>query len=122
LTLVGTDGREFSLADRPADEVTVVFFGYTHCPDICPTTMADLAVARRQLPNEVREHVTVVFVSEDPERDTPQALRQWLDQFDSTFIGLLGDAFGPADAAVIYTGGFSPRQYAEDFTRLAAAG
>lgn len=66
LTLVGTDGRESSLADRPADEVTVVFFGYTHCLDICPTTMADLAVARRQLPNEVREHVTVVFVLAKP--------------------------------------------------------
>jgi len=90
LNLVGTDGREFSLADRPADEVTVVFFGYTRCPDVCPTTMADLAVARQQLPNAVREHVTVVFVSEDPERDAPQVLRQWLDQFDTTFIGLLG--------------------------------
>ena len=75
LNLVGTDGREFSLADRPADEVTVVFFGYTRCPDVCPTTMADLAVARQQLTNAVREHVTVVFVSEDPERDAPQVLR-----------------------------------------------
>ena len=171
LILVDTDGQEFSLTDRPADEVTVVFFGYTHCPDVCPTTMADLAVAHRQLPTEVREQVSVVFVTEDPERDTPEALRRWLDQFDSTFVGLLGGneatqtaltdllltestvvpepdvpvvhpdtgdgphdhgdysiehttiiyAFGPSEAAVIYTGGFSPRQYAEDFARLAAA-
>ena len=169
LTLVATDGQEFSLTARPEDEVTVVFFGYTHCPDVCPTTMADLAVAVRQLPPEVRAHVTIVFVTEDPGRDTPDALRMWLDQFDSTFVGLLGGnaatraalaeldltestpipqpddpiahpdtgdgphdhgdysvehtgiiyAFGPGEAAVIYTGGFSPRQYAEDFTRLA---
>ncbi len=170
LTLRDTDNREFSLTDRPEDEVTVVFFGYTHCPDVCPTTMADLAAARQQLPAEMRQHVTVAFITEDPQRDTPEALRQWLNQFDSTFLGLLGGneatraalaelhlpqstqipqpddavrhpdtgegsahdhgdysvehsgivyAFGPADTAIIYTGGTSPRQYAEDFTRLA---
>ncbi|MEJ7704387.1 MAG: SCO family protein [Geodermatophilaceae bacterium] len=90
LTLLDTAGRPFSLADRPDDEVTVIFFGYTHCPDVCPTTMADLAVAGRQLPPEVREQVTVAFITEDPQRDTPEALRAWLDQFDSSFLGLLG--------------------------------
>ncbi len=90
LTLLDTAGRTFSLADRPDDEVTVIFFGYTHCPDVCPTTMADLAVAGRQLPPEVREQVTVAFITEDPQRDTPEVLRAWLDQFDPSFLGLLG--------------------------------
>jgi protein SCO1/2 len=168
LTLRDTDGRPFSFADRPRDEVTVVFFGYTHCPDVCPTTMVDLAAARRQLSPAVREQVTVAFVTEDPERDTPQVLREWLDGFDPDFVGLRGGneeakrvleelylpeskriptptpavvhpedghehpgdyglehagivyAFGPA-GTVIYTGGTSSRQYAEDLARLAAA-
>jgi protein SCO1/2 len=85
-----TRGRRFSLDDRPADELTVLFFGYTHCPDVCPTTMADLAAARSQLPEALREDVTVVFVSEDPERDSPRTLRTWLDGFDTSFVGLRG--------------------------------
>ena len=90
LTLPDTAGRPFSLADRPRGEVTVVFFGYTHCPDLCPTTMADLAAARRTMPAAVRERVRVVFVTEDPERDTPAVLRDWLDRFDPSFLGLAG--------------------------------
>jgi protein SCO1/2 len=85
-----TRGRRFSLDHRPADELTVLFFGYTHCPDVCPTTMADLAAARGQLPEALREDATVVFVSEDPERDTPRTLRRWLDGFDPSFVGLRG--------------------------------
>lgn len=85
-----TSGQAFSLADRPAVELTVVFFGYTHCPDVCPTTMADLAGARDQLPADLRDRVTVVFVTEDPERDTPRSLRRWLDGFDPSFVGLRG--------------------------------
>ncbi len=85
-----TRAQAFSLADRPADEVTVLFFGYTHCPDVCPTTMADLAAARAQLPAGLRDRVTVVFVSEDPERDTRRSLRRWLDRFDRSFVGLRG--------------------------------
>ncbi len=90
LTLPDTAGKPFALANRPAGEVTVVFFGYTHCPDVCPTTMADLAAARRQLPPQVREKVTVAFVTEDPQRDTPKVLRGWLDRFDRDFVGLRG--------------------------------
>lgn len=85
-----TRGRPFSLDDRPAAELTVLFFGYTHCPDVCPTTMADLAAARSRLPEKLRDDVTVVFVSEDPERDTPRTLRTWLDGFDPSFVGLRG--------------------------------
>ena len=90
LTLLDTDGAPFSLHERPAGEVTVVFFGYTHCPDVCPTTMADLAAARRQMPEHLRDNVVVAFVTEDPERDSPAVLRDWLDAMDSEFVGLRG--------------------------------
>jgi len=85
-----TSGRPFSLADRPEDELTLLFFGYTHCPDVCPTVMADLAVARAQLPEELQSRVTVVFVTEDPQRDTNRALRRWLNNYDPSFVGLRG--------------------------------
>jgi len=85
-----TSGEVFSLGDRPTDELTVLFFGYTHCPDLCPTTMFDLASARDQLPAPIRDRVTVVFVTEDPERDAPRSLRRWLDGFDPSFVGLRG--------------------------------
>jgi protein SCO1/2 len=85
-----TANKWFSLAQRPADELTVLFFGYTHCPDVCPITMADLAVARSQLPTPLRDRVTVVFVTEDPARDTPRLVRRWLDDFDPAFVGLRG--------------------------------
>jgi protein SCO1/2 len=88
--LEDTEGQLFDLRDRPADEITVLFFGYTHCPDICPTTMADLAQARHLLPEDAREQVEVVFVSEDPQRDSPAVVRRWLDGFDSDFTGLIG--------------------------------
>jgi protein SCO1/2 len=70
--------------------LTVLFFGYTHCPDVCPTTMQDLAAARDLLAGELRDDVTVVFVTEDPERDTPGTLRRWLDRFDPAIVGLIG--------------------------------
>jgi len=88
LMLRSTTGRRFDLQARPTTEATVVFFGYTHCPDVCPHTMADLAVAYRQL--APRRDVTVVFVTEDPRRDTPDVLRRWLDSFDPRFVGLIG--------------------------------
>ena len=88
--LVDDGGDSFTLEGRPADELTVLFFGYTHCPDFCPTTAADLAAARAALPARLRERLSVIFVSEDPARDSPGALRRWLDRFDPTFIGLIG--------------------------------
>jgi len=90
LSLRTTTGRRFDLQARPATEATVVFFGYTRCPDVCPTTMADLAVAYRQLAPAVRQDVTVVFVTEDPRQDSPAVLRRWLNGFDRDFVGLIG--------------------------------
>jgi protein SCO1/2 len=89
LVLPDTSGQSYDLrADR--DGVTALFFGYTECPDVCPTAMADLAAAKRSLPAPQQDRVEVVFVTEDPTRDTPQVLRSWLDRFDAEFVGLVG--------------------------------
>lgn len=89
LVLTDTGGQLFDLR-ADTDGVTALFFGYTRCPDVCPTTMADLATAIRELSAADRTRVTVVFVTEDPASDTPAAVREWLDHFDDDFIGLIG--------------------------------
>ncbi|MEE5115946.1 SCO family protein [Pseudomonas alliivorans] len=67
---------------------TLVFFGYTYCPDICPTTLAQLRDIRTKLPQETVDNMRVVLVSVDPDRDTPQELKQYLGYFDPRYIGL----------------------------------
>lgn len=99
LTLRDTTGARFDLRARPAGEVTALFFGYTDCPDVCPTTMADLAAARRSLPPPARDRLEVVFVTEDPAHDTAPVLRRWLDRFDPAFTGVIGG--GSRTAAVL---------------------
>lgn len=69
---------------------TVLFFGYTFCPDICPTTLAQLKQIRSALPAASRERLQVILVSIDPNRDTPQKLKQYLAYFDGSFQGLVG--------------------------------
>ena len=93
LVLPETDGQSFDL-QADTDGVTALFFGYTRCPDICPTTMADLATAKRALSAEDQDRITVVFVTEDPASDTPEVLREWLDRFDRDFVGLIGGDAG----------------------------
>lgn len=88
--LTTTSGRAFDLRDETAGKVTLVFFGYTHCPDVCPVHMTNLAAVLPKLPDSVRERVRVVFVTTDPERDTPAVLGRWLAGFDRTFVGLRG--------------------------------
>lgn len=174
LVLDTIDGDRFDLQDRPGDELTLLFFGYSRCPDVCPTALADLAAARRQLPDQQAARLQVAFVTEDPEHDTRTVLRPWLDRFDPSILGLVGgnpategalDALAaprtevlpaaPArdaghlhdagadphshtngagdtvehtgsvyaftgDRVVVYTGGTTPDQYAEDFRQLLA--
>src|SRR4030095_12454801 len=66
LNLVGTDGQPFDLRERTAGKVTLLFFGFTNCPDVCPTTMADIASALSEVGPDVRSQVAVVFVTTDP--------------------------------------------------------
>lgn len=90
LTLTDTDGQPFRLRERTAGKVTLLYLGYTHCPDVCPTHMASVSLALRELPPSTAAQVSVVFITTDPERDTPDALREWLDNFDEGFVGLTG--------------------------------
>ena len=89
-TLHDTEGQPFRFREQTAGKLALLFFGFTHCPDICPVHMANLAEVLRDLPRETREQIVVIFVSADPERDTPERLREWLDAFDRRFIGLRG--------------------------------
>jgi protein SCO1/2 len=89
-TLRDTAGRPFLFAREAAGHVTLLYFGYTHCPDICPVQMANLAAVLGDLPWDLRQRVKVVFVTTDPARDTRIVLRRWLDRFDPTFVGLSG--------------------------------
>ncbi|MGQ5523562.1 SCO family protein [Chitinimonas sp. PSY-7] len=86
--LTGHDGKLRSLSDFKGKAV-VLFFGFTHCPDVCPTTMSELAIAMKQL-GEKANQVQVLFVSVDPERDTPTLLSQYVPAFNPGFIGLTG--------------------------------
>lgn len=89
--LTDTDGEPFSLAADTDKRLTLVFFGYTNCPDICHTVMGSLASAMTRLDDAEREQVDVVFVTTDPARDTPEVLRGYLDRLDPSFIGLTGE-------------------------------
>ena len=86
--LKGSDGSELRLR-RYRGKVVALGFGYTYCPDVCPTTLADLAQARRKLGTAAKEF-QVVYVTVDPERDTPERLRKYLVVFDNTFVGAAG--------------------------------
>jgi protein SCO1/2 len=90
LTLTHSDGRPLDFRADTRGTLTFLFFGYTHCPDVCPLHMANLAAALRELPEAQAKQVRVVFVTTDPERDTPERLTSWLANFDSTFIGARG--------------------------------
>lgn len=90
LPLTDTGGQPFSLAADTDKPLTLVFFGYTHCPDICPLTMANVASAVARLSDEQRAQLDVVVVTTDPARDDEATLRAWLDRFAPDFIGLTG--------------------------------
>ena len=89
-TLTDTSGAPFDFWSNTEGYVTLLFFGYTHCPDECPLHMHNLSVALAGLPATVAGQIRVVFVTTDPARDSAEALRSWLDNFDRRFIGLTG--------------------------------
>jgi protein SCO1 len=106
-TLTDGAGATFDFAERTAGRPTLLFFGYTTCPDICPTTMADVALALRRLDPAVAEQVQMVFVTTDPATDTPPVLSEYLGRFDADlpvdFVGLTGDQ-GAVDRAQLAAG------------------
>ena len=84
-----TAGDTVVPAEDVDSPVTLVFFGYTHCPDICNVVLANIASALRGATPEVRSATTLLFVTTDPARDTPEAVREYLDRFDPTYRGLV---------------------------------
>ncbi|MFJ8348550.1 SCO family protein [Streptomyces sp. NPDC094153] len=91
LVLTDTQGKKYDLRKETAGRPTLVYFGYTHCPDACPLTMSNIAVAKKALPKAQQNDLRVVFVTTDPDRDTPAELGKWLKGIDPQFIGLTGD-------------------------------
>ena len=90
ITLTDTAGQPYNLASSPSKPVTLLFFGYTKCPDVCVTVLADVATALQRMPSADRDHIQVVFVTTDPARDNGKQIRAYLDRFDPTFVGLTG--------------------------------
>jgi protein SCO1/2 len=97
LELTDHNGKRRTLADFKG-KVVVVFFGFTHCPDACPTTLAELATVARELGPDAKR-LQVLLVTVDPERDTPEVLRQYVPSFNPGFLGLHGTADETAAAA-----------------------
>jgi len=91
VVLTDTSGQPYDFRARTEGKIALLYFGYTFCPDICPTHMATVAAALKELPPELAREVEVVFVTIDPDRDTPEQLRTWLDLFDSSFVGARTD-------------------------------
>lgn len=91
LTLTDTDGEKFDLLKETEGKPTLLYFGYTNCPDACPLMMSNLAVAKSKLSKEQQKELQVVFITSDPERDTKKRLDKWLRMQDTDFIGLTGD-------------------------------
>jgi len=87
--LTGESGETIT-ASRVEGHTTLLFFGYTSCPDICPVVMGKLAAVMQRLPTSVAEQVRILFVSVDPDRDSPKQLRQYTDAFGARFIGATG--------------------------------
>lgn len=87
-TLTSSDGTAFQLSDNRG-KITLLFFGYTYCPDICPTTLAELKMVMELLKSDA-DKVQVVFISVDPGRDTSEKVQKYAERFYPTFIGLSG--------------------------------
>jgi protein SCO1 len=88
VTLTDTEGKPFDLAQQ--QRRTLVFFGYTNCPDICQVVMSTIASAMTRLSDAERQRLQVAFITTDPARDTRSALRTYLDRFDPSFVGVTG--------------------------------
>ncbi|MFF5357948.1 SCO family protein [Streptomyces scabiei] len=95
LVLTDTNGKPYDLREETAGKPTLIYFGYTHCPDVCPLTMNNLAVAKKEVAKKVSKselaNLRLVFVTTDPERDTPKELGKWLKGIDPEIVGLTGD-------------------------------
>jgi protein SCO1 len=123
LVLTDDQGKSFDLRKETQGKPTLLYFGYTHCPDICPLTMSNLAIARKSLTKAEQAQLQVVFVTTDPKDDTPAQLHKWLPAAgDPSFIGLTGD-FKTIQAAARTVGiGIDPPTHEKDGTVVSTHG
>ena len=105
--LTTANDETFRLSDV-GDDLVLVFFGYTFCPDVCPLTLADVKVALSNF--EQRDKVTVLFVSVDPERDTPETVTEYVTSFDPEFIGLTADEFAKIQEVMLPFGAYAEKE------------
>jgi protein SCO1/2 len=117
-------GRSLELSDHTGKprrledwrgKAVVLFFGFTHCPDVCPTTLADIAQAVKELGPD-GERVQVLMVSVDPERDTPESLAKYVTAFDPRFLGLRGDLAATKKAAAEFKIYFEKRKVGDTYS------
>ena len=92
VVLTRADGTPYDLRAETDGYLTLLFFGYTNCPDVCPVHMASIAAVMAHMSFDETRRMKVIFVTIDPERDTPEKLGPWLAQFDQRFIALTGDS------------------------------
>lgn len=116
ITLTDTAGAPFAVASTPRTPLTLVFFGYTHCPDECPAVMSQVASAFTRLSADQASKVTMVFVTTDPSRDPGSVERAWLDRYNPNFVGLTG----PIDRIIALAS--SLKLYVKGATRLPSGG
>jgi protein SCO1/2 len=90
VSLTDTSGRPYNLATTPSKPVTLLFFGYTHCPDVCLAVLSDVSLALQRLPSADRDQIQLIFITTDPARDNEKRIRLYLDRFNPTFVGLTG--------------------------------
>ena len=90
LSLIDTSGRPYNLATTPSKPVTLLFFGYTHCPDVCIAVLSDVSLGLQRLAPADRDQIQLVFVTTDPARDQEKQIRGYLDRFNPSFVGLTG--------------------------------
>lgn len=114
--LTRANGDAFQLSAHRGNLV-LLFFGYTSCPDVCPTTLAELNLALEELKPEDAEQIKVVFVTVDPARDTPERIQEYVDHFNANFVGLSGTE---SELAQVWNGYGIFRQVAEGSSASAA--
>jgi protein SCO1/2 len=90
VSLTDTSGRPYNLATTPSKPVTLLFFGYTHCPDVCNAVLSDVSLALQRLSTGDRDQIQLVFVTTDPARDKEKQIRRYLDRFNPGYVGLTG--------------------------------
>jgi protein SCO1/2 len=89
-TFTTVQGKPYDFRKETAGKLTYLFFGYTHCPDVCPLHMANLGAVYKKLPYTDQQKIRVIFVTTDPDRDTPERLRTWLNNFSTDFVAVGG--------------------------------